>query len=189
MFIKRTTLVSDLEQITQQFQSILAQTSWSYISQIGLNHRPGAQNIWHDASGSLYDYTTNTFKGVETDFINWNIPLDSYLYQQIQILSVQENINIGRVRFMRLHSKTGLSVHHDNEYRYHLVIQTNPRAYIAENIVADRIDTGNDVPPTAVCYHLPRDSTWYKVDTRRTHWVYNGGSQERIHLVVCGLPK
>ena len=39
----------------------------------------------------------------------------------------------------------------------------------------------------ANCYHLPMDGQWYKVDTTKTHWVYNGGDSPRIHLVVCAI--
>jgi hypothetical protein len=62
------------------------------------------------------------------------------------------------------------------------VIKTNPHAYIAHEIIK-KIDL-SDVPMTGVTYHLPCDSSWYKVDTTQTHYVYNGGSEERIHLVV-----
>jgi hypothetical protein len=65
------------------------------------------------------------------------------------------------------------------------VIRTNPKAYIAHNVV-DNNPERSVLPTTSVCYHLPADGIWYKVDTREVHWVYNGGEEERIHLVVCG---
>ena len=37
------------------------------------------------------------------------------------------------------------------------------------------------------CYHIPADGQWYHVNTVKTHWVYNGGSTPRIHIVVCAI--
>jgi hypothetical protein len=74
-----------------------------------------------------------------------------------------------------------LSVHKDKEIRYHLVLKTNNNSYICQHINASQ----NSLNPIAVCYHIPKDGNWYKVDTKRNHWVYNGGNEERIHLVVC----
>ena len=77
---------------------------------------------------------------------------------------------------MRLLPKTGLSVHSDTSERYHLVIKTNKDAFIAQ--------TMNNIGIAAVCYHIPADTTFYKVDTTKKHFVYNGGNEERIHLVI-----
>ena len=87
-----------------------------------------------------------------------------------------QNIKIGRARFMRLLPKTGLTVHADNSERYHLVINTNKDAFIAQ--------TMNNGGIAAVCYHIPADGYFYKVDTTKRHFVYNGGQVDRIHLVV-----
>jgi hypothetical protein len=77
---------------------------------------------------------------------------------------------------MRLMPKTGLSVHADSSVRYHFVLKTNPHAYIAHTFQAG-----------ALCFHIPADDTFYKVDTTKHHFVYNGGHEPRIHLVVCPI--
>jgi hypothetical protein len=163
----------------------LEQCPWGDRNQIGLRHRLGAKNIWTDAVGSLYDREKEVKLSTEDEFTEWSI--DDTWYVRGAIERLQEQVgNIGRVRFMRLLPKTGLSVHRDDEVRYHLVLKTNPKAYIARasNFVIER---HSSEPVVSTCYHIPLDSHWWKVDTREVHWVYNGGDEERIHLVVCGV--
>lgn len=183
-FIQRAMVSSDRQLILDELQGILAHTEWSSSNQLGLNHRAGAQNIWHDASGSLFNNETQTYTADEDNFNTWNIDTDSYVRQQIELLATKEQVKLGRCRFMLLRPKTGLSVHTDREVRYHLVLQTNSKSYVAVNEMG--IDLKKSILPSrATCYHLPADNCWYRVDTRQTHWVYNGGSTDRIHLVVC----
>jgi hypothetical protein len=73
--------------------------------------------------------------------------------------------------------KSGLSVHPDFEHRYHLSIVTNKYSYFGEHV--------GETDVSAKCYHIPSDGYFYKVDTTREHFVYNGGWEPRIHLVLC----
>ena len=171
-FIKKLSLSSDLNEMTNGLNDILNINPWDTSNQIGLNYTPGATNTWQDNTGSI----STRFGGkerYESDFIEWNI-FSKYIKDQLNMLADIENINLGRVRFMRLNSKTGLSVHEDTGVRYHYVISTNIHSYIME--IRNNMLMG---------YHLPADSNWYKVDTTRKHTVYNGGWTDRIHLVVC----
>ena len=76
---------------------------------------------------------------------------------------------------MLLEPKKGLSIHKDFDFRYHLVLNTNANALFGETMQGD---------VKAVCYHIPADGHVYKVDTTREHFVYNGGWEDRIHLVI-----
>ena len=78
---------------------------------------------------------------------------------------------------MRLMPKTGLTVHADFEMRYHYALVTNPNAFFGEK--------GGENDVAATCYHIPADGNFYRVDTTRHHFVYNGGWEPRIHLVIC----
>lgn len=182
-FITKLELTSDLQRMSESFSLILEQATWGVKNQIGLNYRPGAENVWHDAAGKIYDPVRKIMLGKETDFTEWNI-IPEYLRQQINIVASTHKFTPGRVRFMRLMPKTGLSVHSDDTFRYHYVIKTNPHSYIAQKYNITKSDS--DVASTYITYHLPDDGYWYKVDTRQSHWVYNGGQEERIHLVMCG---
>lgn len=185
MFIKKLEISSNPAAILFEFSKILEKATWGLKNQVGLKCRPGATDPWFDAVGSLYNQKSNTKIASESDFSEWILEDDSYIRQQISLLEASDNFKCGRVRIMRLLPHQGLSVHKDEEVRYHLVLKTNPKAYIAHRVV-DNNPERSDVPTTAVCYHLPMNLKWYKVDTREVHWVYNGGDTERIHLVVCG---
>jgi hypothetical protein len=179
-FIEQIDQKSDVDKINSELTEILKNTSWQN-NQLGLRHKSKSVNVWHDSVGSLYDHSTKTFKSKESDFNMWSLNENSYIREQITLLSSKLNFEIGRARFMKLLPFSGLSVHQDSEYRYHLVIKTNPKSYICVNskLYSDNIE------PLAQCYHLPKNNQWFKVDTTKTHWVYNGGNTERIHLVVC----
>jgi hypothetical protein len=183
MFIKRLEIKSDVQLMNDSLSEILSITEWGPLNQIGLNYRAGTSDTWHDAAGSLYDKQSGNFISDEYAFKQWN-KLPKYLSDQLRSLVDKQKFKIGRVRFMRLLPKTGLSVHQDRESRYHFVLKTNPRAYIAHEVIK-KIES-SDVNMTGITYHLPADGQWYKVDTRQVHYVYNGGDEERIHLVVCG---
>jgi hypothetical protein len=184
-FITKTDFSIKLDQIKKDLEHLLSVQPWPEIdfhkqlpgNQLGVTYRPGAENKWLDASGSLYDKNLQKFIGKESDFTEWSEHLPSYTRSVIEQLAVHENTQFGRIRFMRLMPKTGLSVHPDFEHRYHLSIVTNKYAYFGEHV--------NDPSLSAKCYHIPADGHFYKVDTTRDHFVYNGGWEPRIHLVLC----
>lgn len=187
MFIERLKIQSDVGLITEELEQILKQQSWEPYNQIGLTRRENnnsERSIWLDGSGSLYDSEQGDYVANETDYNVWNIDNDWYTRQQVEILR-ENRFDLGRVRFMLLRPKTGLTVHRDRESRYHLVLKTNSKSYVALNNKTVDIKKSQLVS-VANCYHIPADGYWYRVDTREQHWVYNGGDTDRIHLVVCG---
>ena len=186
MFLEKLLLQSDYTRVLTELDTILTSHEWGRNNQIGLRHQSGASDPWTDAVGSLYNRQEQIKISSESMFTEWTVNSDSYTRQQIEELQDSLGIEIGRVRFMRLLPKTGLSVHRDDEVRYHLVLKTNPTSYIA--CASDFVVEQNSSEPVlATCYHIPADGNWWRVDTRQTHWVYNGGWEERIHLVVCGV--
>jgi hypothetical protein len=188
MFIERLKLHNDIDRVTQELEQVLQQQSWEPYNQIGLTRREQynkeRSSVWLDASGSLYDDEQSDYVADETDYNTWNIDDSWYTRQQVELLS-NDRFKLGRVRFMLLKPKTGLTAHRDREFRYHLVLKTNPKSYISYNNKTVDINKSQLVS-VANCYHIPADGYWYRVDTRQQHWVYNGGATDRIHLVVCG---
>ena len=184
MYLKKLHSVKNYDDIHQAAMNVINQSGWGHTRQISLKRRPTCDgDIWFDGVGSLYESTTKNFLANERDFTVWNLPQDNTIYQAITELESADNFISGRVRIMKLLPKTGLSVHHDTEVRYHLVLETNPKSYFCWN--NESVKTDIDLPVQAVCYHMPKDYSWYYVDTRLVHWVYNGGHTERIHIVVC----
>lgn len=176
-FITKLTARANPTQVMQDLNAILdGRTTWEPQNQIGLKCRPGAADQWKDATGSLHDPITGDELATEGDFTGWcqNVPF--YTRAALEMLERSEKVVLGRIRFMRAMPKTGLSMHFDLEQRYHLVLETNPSAIFAECF------RDSDIRCTG--YHLPMDGHWYRVDTMREHFVYNGGWTPRIHLVA-----
>ena len=124
----------------------------------------------------MYDKELKHFIGSESDFTEWN-PVGNYTKEIIEQLGDFLKTKFGRIRYMRLMPKSGLSVHADFEVRYHLVLKTNPYAYFGEEVTDDQI--------SAKCYHIPSNGHFYKVNTLKNHFVFNGGWDPRIHLVLA----
>lgn len=180
MFIEKLKLTADIEQVNRDLEQILTYTKWGTENQIGLTHRAQPKaDVWKDCIGSLYDRETGLDIANEAEFNTVNSLVPEYLLSKLNELASSENFKMGRVRLMRLPSKAGLTVHADTSVRYHLVLKTNPTAYMAQAFKAGNIG--------AVCFHMPADGYFYKVDTTKHHFVYNGGLEYRIHLVVCPI--
>lgn len=178
MFVKKIeNLTVDLDQVKQDLSEILKSAQWLPENQIGLTYRVGATDPWKDSVGSLYDRENLIELDSETAFTEFNQTVPNYTTAVLDQLAKQENFKLGRVRYMQLESKKGLTVHKDTSIRYHLVIETNPYSYIAHTVKTNSVK--------AMCYHLPADGYFYQVDTRQAHFVYNGGTESRIHLVIC----
>jgi hypothetical protein len=180
-FIQKTNYSASVDQVNDDLNKILKYTHWALPAnkihnQIGIRHRINATDTWMDSAGSLYDKELMCFTGKESDFSEWNPSLPNYTKTLLENLMLSENIKIGRARFMRAPPRQGLTIHKDFEMRYHLVLKTNPNALFGE-----RVDDGDVV---AKCYHIPADGCFYKVDTLRDHFIYNGGTEDRIHLVL-----
>lgn len=187
MFIEKLQFTINLLALQAELDNTIAKVGWPerkfehnnrayHANQIGLTYRQGAEHPWFDASGSLYDKEQKHFTGKESDFTEWN-DIGQVTRSTIEQLASHYGIKFGRCRYMRLMPKTGLSVHPDFECRYHLVFKTNPHAYFLE--------CEPDGELAAKAYHIPADGHFYKVDTTRNHSVFNGGWEERIHLVLA----
>ncbi len=183
MIVKKTNFHVNLDQMVKDMQTVLSYQDWPesplgsdlIANQISLHHRPGKEN-WLDGIGSLKDKNGVTL-AKEKDFSIWHKDLPEYTKIVLDKLQEIENVKFGRVRYMRLNAKTGLRVHYDFEYRYHLALITNRFAMFGHYYEGSE--------EVAKCYHIPGDGNFYKVDTRLPHFVYNGSTEDRIHLVCC----
>lgn len=182
--IIKTDFTVDLNQMIKDMHKVLEFQSWPISilgtdlvgNQISLRHRIYHED-WLDGIGSLKDKDGRQI-AEEKDFCIWNKDLPEYTKNTLDLLQEKHQIKFGRVRYMRLSPKTGLSVHYDFEYRYHLALVTNKFAMFGHYY-----DNAEEV---AKCYHVPSDGSFYKVDTRVPHFVYNGSREDRIHL-VCSV--
>lgn len=176
--IEKLDFKANMPLVLADVDSILKMSPWDEDHQIGLTHRPNANNLWKDAVGSLHNskYVDNSTTEHEYTEINHLIP--DTLKATLLDFAESQNIKLGRVRIMRLMSKRGLTVHRDTSVRYHLVLKTNIDSFFGFR------DFNSKDGSVANCYHVPGNGHFYKVDTTKFHFVYNGGKTERIHIVI-----
>jgi len=96
--------------------------------------------------------------------------MDSYFKNVYDVLS--QHFRLGRVRILKLDSRTCLSYHKDPENRLHIPIITNPGALMIVNDEA---------------YHMKADGSTYYMKTVDYHSAINGGNVPRVHLVATIL--
>lgn len=86
--------------------------------------------------------------------------------------AITEKYQLGRVRLLWKLPRTTLSWHRDPEPRLHIPIVTNYGARMC-------IDTE--------VHHMPADGGVWITDNTRYHNAFNGGEEDRVHLVATVL--
>ena len=79
---------------------------------------------------------------------------------------------LGRMRLLLKEPRSTLSWHRDPEPRLHIPIYTNPGAIMVVDNVAK---------------HLPADGSVWITNNTKYHNAFNGGEENRVHLVACVL--
>ena len=95
---------------------------------------------------------------------------DTYFKEVYDILS--SKFKLGRVRILLKEPRSTLSWHRDPEPRLHIPIYTNPGAIM----VIDK-----------VAHHMPADGSVWVTNNLKYHNAFNGGEENRVHLVACVL--
>ena len=93
---------------------------------------------------------------------------DTYFKEVYDILS--KKFKLGRVRILLKEPRSTLSWHRDPEPRLHIPIITNPGCIMVIEEVAK---------------HLPADGSVWLTNNTKYHNFFNGGEEDRIHLVAC----
>ena len=93
---------------------------------------------------------------------------DTYFKEVYNQLS--KKFKLGRVRILLKEPRSTLSWHRDPEPRLHIPIVTNPGCLMVIENVAK---------------HLPADGSVYITNNVKYHNAFNGGEENRVHLVAC----
>ncbi len=145
---------------------------------ICLNQIPGKpDSIEGNNSRGIY-WTKPNHTGIET---SRDVKLDETLYTEFvkdfentYFKEVYEKLSsrfkLGRVRILLKEPRTTLSWHRDPEPRLHIPIITNPGCLMVIENVAK---------------HLPADGSVYITNNIKYHNAFNGGEENRVHLVAC----
>ena len=94
----------------------------------------------------------------------------TYAEEVVNILA--SKWSIGRARFLMKPPRSCLSWHRDPERRIHIPIKTN---YGSRMVIEDE------------AFHMIADGTIYITDNRVYHNFFNGGEENRVHLVATLL--
>jgi hypothetical protein len=86
--------------------------------------------------------------------------------------SLTKKFKLGRVRILLKQPRSTLSWHRDPEPRLHIPIITNPGCIMVIDNVAK---------------HMPADGSCWITNNTKYHNFFNGGEENRIHLVACVL--
>ena len=95
---------------------------------------------------------------------------NTYFKEVIEIIS--SKFRLGRVRILLKEPRSTLSWHRDPEPRLHIPIITNPGCLMVIDNVAK---------------HMPADGSVWITNNTKYHNAFNGGEENRIHLVACVL--
>ena len=147
---------------------------------ISLTQIPGNPEsiIGSNARGIYWTKPDKTGKEVSRDV---NIKEEDYSefikeYENTYFKEVYDKLSskykLGRVRILLKQPRSTLSWHRDPEARLHIPIITNPGCIMV---------IGN------VAQHMPADGSVWITNNTKYHNAFNGGEENRIHLVACVL--
>ena len=95
---------------------------------------------------------------------------DTYFKDVYEALS--KKYKLGRARILLKQPRSTLSWHRDPEPRLHIPIITNPGCIMVIDNVAK---------------HMPADGHAWITNNTKYHNFFNGGEEDRIHIVACVL--
>ena len=147
---------------------------------ISLTQIPGNPEsiIGSNARGIYWTKPDKTGKEVSRDV---NIKEEDYSefikeYENTYFKEVYDKLSskykLGRVRILLKQPRSTLSWHRDPEARLHIPIITNPGCIMVIDNVAQ---------------HMPADGSVWITNNTKYHNAFNGGEEDRIHLVACVL--
>tara|TARA_Y100001970_G_scaffold278064_1_gene383234 strand:- start:332 stop:955 length:624 start_codon:yes stop_codon:yes gene_type:complete len=85
---------------------------------------------------------------------------------------LSKHYKLGRVRLLLKEPRSTLSWHRDPEPRLHIPIVTNPGCLM---VIDDKAQ------------HMPADGSVWITNNLKYHNAFNGGEENRVHLVACVL--
>ena len=179
------TLKFNIDKLKSDLDKILKQKKFNSLgiknfAAIPLNQIPGDKSSieGHNVRGTYWTIPDETGKEAKRDK-----PIDESKYTELvpefkgtyfeEVFNIlRKNFKLGRVRILLKEPRSTLSWHRDPEPRLHIPIITNKGCrMVIEN----------------VCKHMPADGTVTITNNTKYHNFFNGGEQNRIHLVACVL--
>ena len=184
-FYKVPDLKFNISRLRLDLKKILEQKKFNspgvtHFGAIPVNQIPNEDNSIKGSNirGKYWTIADDTGKEVERD-----IDIDESKYTQLvpefektyfkEVLQeLNSRFKLGRVRLLLKEPRSTLSWHKDPECRLHVPIITNKGcSMVIENVAK----------------HLPANGNVWITNNTKYHNFFNGGEQDRIHLVACVL--
>ena len=184
-FYKVPNLNFDISRLRSDLEKILKDKSFNspgvtHFGAIPINQIPGDENSikGNNIRGKYWTIADDTGKEVSRD-----VDIDESKYTQLVpefektyfkevFETLSKRYKLGRVRLLLKEPRSTLSWHKDPEPRLHVPIITNPGCKM---VIED------------VAKHMPADGQVWITNNTRYHNFFNGGEQNRIHIVACML--
>ena len=178
-------LTFDVNKLRSDLNTILEKNKYqtlgiSNFAAIPMNQIPGDEDSikGHNVRGIYYTKPDETGKEVKRDK-----PIDESKYTELtkdfkntyfeEVYKIlRSKFKLGRVRILLKEPRSTLSWHRDPEPRLHIPIITNPGCLMVIDNVAK---------------HMPADGGVWITNNTKYHNAFNGGEENRIHLVACVL--
>ena len=183
-FYKVENLKFDILKLRKALKQVLSRKEYDdavgtkYIAGISLNQIPGdpdsikgenVKGIYWTKPGSSGKEAVRAKRIDETKYTEFVKDLDDTYFKEVyDILS--KKFKLGRVRILLKEPRSTLSWHRDPEPRLHIPIITNPGCIMVIEEIAK---------------HLPADGSAWVTNNMKYHNFFNGGEEDRIHLVAC----
>ena len=184
-FYKVPDITFDIEKLRAEIDKILKQKKFNTLgitnfAAIPINRIPGDVDSikGHNVRGEYWTFPDESGKEVKRDkSIDESkyteiVPEFKNTYLEEVYNTLKKKFKLGRVRILLKEPRSTLSWHRDPEPRLHIPIITNLGCKM---VIED------------VARHLPADGSVTITNNTKYHNFFNGGEQDRIHLVACVL--
>ena len=184
-FYKVPNIKFDISKLKSDLEKILTKNKFNSLGiknfgAIPLNQIPGDKESTegHNVRGTYWTLPDESGKEVIRDK-----PIDETKYTQLVsdfqntyfeevYKTLKKKFKLGRVRILLKEPRSTLSWHRDPEPRLHIPIITNPGCLMVIDNVAK---------------HMPADGSVWITNNTKYHNAFNGGEENRVHLVACVL--
>ena len=184
-FYKVPNIRFDISKLKSDLEKILTKKKFNSLGiknfgAISLNQIPGDKESTegHNVRGTYWTLPDETGKEVVRD-----VPIDESKYTELVYdfqntyfeevyNTLKKKFKLGRVRILLKEPRSTLSWHRDPEPRLHIPIISNPGCLMVIDNVAK---------------HMPADGSVWVTNNTKYHNAFNGGEENRIHLVACVL--
>ena len=184
-FYKVPNVKIDILRLRTELENVLKKKKFntlgiSHFGAISINRIPGDDESikGHNTRGAYWTYPDEKGKEVKRDqtideskYTEIVPEFKNTYFEEVYNL-LRQKFKLGRVRILLKEPRSTLSWHRDPEPRLHIPIITNPGCKM---VIED------------VAKHMPADGSVTITNNTKYHNFFNGGEQDRIHLVACVL--